>query len=71
MLLRIAGIDIKAFPHLWKWVQRIYARPAVKKGLAVPARSKAIDNLDDEEAYKSTLEEALDIIAKADAAKQT
>ena len=69
--LYIAGIDIKAFPHMWKWVQKIYERPAVKKGLVVPARPKTLDNLDNEEEYKKTLEEALDIIAKADAAKTT
>lgn len=33
-----AGIDLDSFPNLYKWWQRIAAREAVKKGLAVPSQ---------------------------------
>lgn len=32
-----AGVDLDSFPNLQKWWERINARPAVKKGLAVPS----------------------------------
>lgn len=32
-----AGVDLDSFPHLHKWWKKIAARPAVKKGLAVPS----------------------------------
>ena len=32
-----AGVDLDAFPHLYKWWEKIAARSAVKKGLAVPS----------------------------------
>jgi glutathione S-transferase len=31
-----AGVDIEEFPYLVKWVERIEARPATKRGLDVP-----------------------------------
>ncbi|PVH97518.1 glutathione S-transferase II [Periconia macrospinosa] len=34
--LRFAGVDIDRFPNLKAWAERILARPAVAKGLAVP-----------------------------------
>lgn len=30
------GIDLSQFPNVEKWWERIFARPTVKKGLAVP-----------------------------------
>ncbi|KAI1416558.1 glutathione S-transferase [Hypoxylon sp. FL1857] len=35
----LGGIDLALFPNVQKWLDRINARPAVKKGLAVPAES--------------------------------
>lgn len=32
-----AGVDLKSFPNLHKWWANVNARPAVKKGLAVPS----------------------------------
>ena len=32
-----AGVDLDSFPNLHKWWEKINARPAVKKGLAVPS----------------------------------
>lgn len=32
-----AGVDLDAFPNLKAWWKKIAARPAVKKGLAVPS----------------------------------
>lgn len=31
-----AGVDLAEFPTLKKWEERMYARPAVKKGADVP-----------------------------------
>jgi hypothetical protein len=59
-------VDWKAYPSLAKWVQKIWARPAVKKGLAVPSPSKFVGMLDDAEAYKSVLKDAADILSKAE-----
>jgi GST-like protein len=35
------GIDIAEYPHVARWIAEIEARPAVKKGMAVPPRSDA------------------------------
>jgi glutathione S-transferase len=32
-----SGVDLKGFPSLFKWWERINARPAVKRGLAIPS----------------------------------
>lgn len=34
-----AGLKIDQFPNLHKWWERINARPAVKRGLAIPSDS--------------------------------
>ena len=31
------GVDLDSFPNLYKWWEKIAARPAVKRGLAVPS----------------------------------
>ncbi|PSN60057.1 glutathione S-transferase II [Corynespora cassiicola Philippines] len=36
-ILRFSGVDLDAFPNLKAWWARISARPAVQKGLAIPA----------------------------------
>lgn len=33
------GIEIAEYPHVGRWIEAMEARPAVKKGLAVPPRS--------------------------------
>ncbi|KAI9704617.1 MAG: hypothetical protein M1820_005530 [Bogoriella megaspora] len=35
-----SGIDVKSFPNLHKWLDRLNERPAVKKGLNVPGPPK-------------------------------
>jgi glutathione S-transferase len=35
-----AGIDMKLFPNLEKWLERVLARPAVQKGIYIPEPSK-------------------------------
>jgi glutathione S-transferase len=37
--LRTSGVDFDFFPNLVAWWERIHARPAVQKGLAIPAKS--------------------------------
>jgi len=37
--LRFSGIELDDFPNVEAWWRRIVARPAVQKGLAVPAKS--------------------------------
>ena len=32
-----SGVDLKGFPNLFKWWERVNARPAVKRGLAIPS----------------------------------
>jgi glutathione S-transferase len=33
----MAGLDIAQFPHVKAWLERVTARPAVQKGIAVPS----------------------------------
>ncbi|KAK5109168.1 hypothetical protein LTR62_007253 [Meristemomyces frigidus] len=44
-----AGIDIEHYPHLKKWEERMWARPAVKKGANVPDPYKMKELLADKE----------------------
>lgn len=38
-MVRYSGINLDAFPNVQKWWERIVARPAVQKGIAVPSKS--------------------------------
>ena len=44
-----AGIDINDFPTLKKWEERMWARPAVKKGANVPDPYRMKEMLADKE----------------------
>jgi len=47
------GQDIGEFPHLARWLDRVLARPAVQKGIAVAAEARRnVDLSKDEEARK-------------------
>ncbi|KAK6834860.1 glutathione S-transferase [Apiospora arundinis] len=50
-----SGIDIKEFPALKEWRDKLLARPGVEKGRHVPSPHKAIDNekLSEEELKKT------------------
>jgi glutathione S-transferase len=37
--LRFSGIDLESFPNVKAWSERLSARPAVQRGLAIPAKS--------------------------------
>lgn len=37
-ILQFSGVDIDRFPNLKAWWERILARPAVQRGLSIPAR---------------------------------
>ncbi|KAG8625129.1 hypothetical protein KVT40_006880 [Elsinoe batatas] len=38
-----SGVDLTQFPNLYKWWERINARPAVKRGVAIPSESKLVN----------------------------
>lgn len=40
-----AGHDIEEFPSLKKWKERVFARPAVKRGMAVPTAGDLLREL--------------------------
>lgn len=42
-VLLFAGVDIESFPNLYKWWERINARPAVKRGTAIPTESGLVN----------------------------
>ncbi|SMR50219.1 unnamed protein product [Zymoseptoria tritici ST99CH_3D1] len=60
-----AGVDLDQFPNLKKWWERINARPAVKKGVAIPNES-TITN----EAYQRRLKEEDGFKEKEDELKE-
>ena len=65
-----AGVDLKQFPNLHKWWERINSRPAVQKGVAVPSESKIVNEayqqrLKDEEGFKEKEDELKEIGNKA------
>lgn len=59
-----AGVDLDQFPNLYKWWERINARPAVKKGLAIP-NEPTITN----EPYKKKIKEDAEYKKKEDELK--
>ena len=63
-----AGVDINEFPNLKKWFDKIYARPAVKKGLEVPKKGALVDKMTNEDDYKKAYSDAQEIISKAKSA---
>ena len=65
-----AGVDLKQFPNLHKWWEKINSRPAVKKGTAVPNESKFSNEvyqqrLKDEPEFKEQEEKLKEIGNKA------
>jgi glutathione S-transferase len=38
-MLNFSGVDLDSFPNLKAWWERVLARPAVQKGLAIPSKS--------------------------------
>ncbi|KAK4625953.1 Disulfide-bond oxidoreductase [Fulvia fulva] len=60
-----AGVNLDDFPNLHKWWERINARPAVKKGVAVP-NEPSITN----EAYKRRLKDEPEFKQKEDELKE-
>jgi glutathione S-transferase len=58
-------VDLASFPNLNKWWERINARPAVRKGVAIPSES-SITN----EAYQRRLKEEDGFKEKEDELKE-
>ncbi|CAD6447648.1 9bd66e14-4362-4b43-bbac-c5a0a3f2ca87 [Sclerotinia trifoliorum] len=66
----LAGVDLAKFPSLEKWWGRINARPAVKKGTAIPSESKFGNEsfqrrLKEEPEFKESEEKLTDLANKA------
>ena len=59
-----AGVNLKQFPNLEKWWERINARPAVQKGTSIPSDSK-VSNA----AYQRRLKDEPEFKAKEDELK--
>jgi len=64
------GIDLSQFPHVEKWWQRIFDRPAVQKGLAVPSLSKFgntayLKRLEEEPEFKEQEDQLKEALNKA------
>ncbi len=38
-ILRFSGVELDDFPNLKAWADRIFARPAVQRGLSIPSKS--------------------------------
>jgi glutathione S-transferase len=60
-----AGVDLEQFPNLKKWWERINARPAVQKGLAIPS-APTITN----EPYKKKVKDDAEYRQKEDELKE-
>jgi glutathione S-transferase len=50
-----AGLDITKYPNIMSWMDRIYARPAVKEGLSVPEPSPLAAALSDRSAMEKMI----------------
>ena len=46
---RWSGVSVEEFPHLRRWLTAIRARPAVQKGIVMPASDLDLDGPEDEE----------------------
>ena len=65
-----AGVNLDSFQNLFKWWQRIAARPAVKRGLAVPSEPGITnepfkEKLKNDSEFKQKHEELQDHLKKA------
>jgi glutathione S-transferase len=60
-----AGVDLAQFPNLYKWWERINARPAVQKGTAIPSPSPFTND-----AYQRRLKEEPEFKQKEDELKE-
>ena len=65
-----AGVDLDSFPNLHKWWVRINARPAVKRGIAVPSGPSITnaafkEKLKSDEEFRKRHEELQELMKKA------
>ena len=47
LMSKVQGVELAEYPHVARWIEELVSRPAVQRGLAVPARD---DRPIDEEA---------------------
>lgn len=59
-----AGIDINHFPHLKAWEERMWARPAVKKGANIPELYKMKELLSDKEKMERVADQSKEWVQK-------
>ncbi|KAJ1650548.1 Glutathione S-transferase 2 [Dispira simplex] len=45
ILHKLLDINVDEFPHLKAWLERILARPAVKRGLVMPRKSELLESV--------------------------
>jgi len=69
-VLGFSGVDLDAFPNLKAWWERIAARPAVQKGLAVPSKGSFgndsyLQRLKDDEEFAKSEHELKELILSA------
>jgi glutathione S-transferase len=65
-----AGVNLDDFPHLYKWWEKIAARPAVKRGLAVPSppgitNEPFKEKMKTDEEFRSKNEELQELLKQA------
>ena len=69
-ILSFSGVELDDFPHLKAWWERINARPAVQKGISIPAKGSFgnetyLQRLKDDEEFAKSERELKEKIAAA------
>ena len=64
------GLELKDFPNVLAWLERIAARPAVQKGISVPTEPRMTyqshqQKMKDDPEYRSKHEEIMEVLKKA------
>jgi len=65
-----SGLDLKQYPNLYKWWERVNSRPAVQKGTSIPSASGStnaafLDDLQNDPSFKRSNDQMQDVLNKA------